>query len=168
MTPLPAALGGETLTAWRLDRAKHAPTWDSGEGAFQAGGRWTPKQFRAVYASLDPSTAIIEVAVHKGFAVLDAQPHILTRFNIAKPKGVAVYFAKDLPDQSWLNPNMQTPAQRVWGAEQMAKAKVIVMPSAVSRNSWNLVFQAPLSDDWISQVSQESFVLDPRLHINAS
>ena len=36
MTPLPGALGGQDLIAWRLDQWKHRETWDSGEGAFLA------------------------------------------------------------------------------------------------------------------------------------
>ena len=39
MTPLPPPLGAGELVAWRLDEAVHAPTWDSGEGAYRDGGR---------------------------------------------------------------------------------------------------------------------------------
>ena len=56
MTPLPAALGGNELVAWRLDAAIHASTWASGEGAFLHGGRWNSKGVRAVYCSIDPAT----------------------------------------------------------------------------------------------------------------
>ncbi|TIQ24785.1 MAG: RES domain-containing protein, partial [Mesorhizobium sp.] len=66
MTPLPAALGGSDLVGWCLDQAAFAPTWDSGEGAYRVGGRWNSRGVRAVYCSIDPSTAILEVAVHKG------------------------------------------------------------------------------------------------------
>lgn len=76
MTPLPAALGGKDFIAWRLDRDAYAPTWDSGEGSYLAGGRWNSKGVRAVYCSIDPATAILEVAVHKGFDVLDTVHHI--------------------------------------------------------------------------------------------
>jgi RES domain-containing protein len=60
-------LGGTELVAWRLDQAIYAPTWDSREGAFRVGGRWNSKGIRAVYCSLDPAAATLEVAVHKGF-----------------------------------------------------------------------------------------------------
>ena len=52
MTPLPAPLGGTELVAWRLDVAKHATIWDSGEGAYLVGGRWNSKGVRAVYCSI--------------------------------------------------------------------------------------------------------------------
>jgi hypothetical protein len=35
-------LGGGKLIAWRLDQARLASTWDSGEGAFQVGGVVSP------------------------------------------------------------------------------------------------------------------------------
>jgi RES domain-containing protein len=56
MTPLPAALGKDSgLVVWRLDQRIHAATWDSGEGAFRAGGRWNSKGVRAVYSDDAPN-----------------------------------------------------------------------------------------------------------------
>ena len=52
MTPLPAALGGGEVVAWRLDDARFAATWDSGEGAYLLGGRWNSPGVRAVYCAL--------------------------------------------------------------------------------------------------------------------
>ncbi len=83
MTLLPAPLGGgDGLLAWRLDQRIHATTWDSGEGAFREGGRWNSKGVRAVYCSLDPATAILEVAVHKSFRTLDTVPFVITAARI--------------------------------------------------------------------------------------
>ena len=58
------------LRFWRLDQRQHAPTWHSGEGAYRVGGRWNSSGVRAVYTALDPATAILEVAVHKGFKAM--------------------------------------------------------------------------------------------------
>lgn len=159
MTPLPT--GGGPLTAWRLDREKYASEWQSGEGAFQAGGRWNPQGMRTIYASLDPSTAILEVAVHKGLKVLDMQPHILTRFEVLTPP--ATFRPEDLPDPDWLRPDGQTPDQRNWGAEQLTRHGVLALPSAVSRFSWNLILKAPPEPDRLGAVEQSRFVLDARL-----
>ncbi|MEL6167954.1 MAG: RES family NAD+ phosphorylase [Pseudomonadota bacterium] len=169
MTPLPPPLGGSqgSPVAWRLDRKKWASTWDTGEGAFQAGGRWNPPDTRVVYASLDPATAILEVAVHKGFGVLDRQPHILTRFSVTDPDRILVVMPNDIPDADWLDPNSQTTAQRDWGAEMLTRHRILVIPSAVSRQSWNLVFLAPLPAKGIADVEQTRFVLDPRLASSA-
>lgn len=78
MTPSVEPLGGGKLIAWRVDQARFASTWDSGEGAFQVSGRWNSKSVRVVYCALDPATAILEVPVHKGFNALATLPHILT------------------------------------------------------------------------------------------
>ena len=71
MTPLPSPPGENELVAWRLDQTNYRTAWDSGEGAYRVGGRWNSKGVRAVYCSVDPATAILEVAVHKGFKALD-------------------------------------------------------------------------------------------------
>jgi RES domain-containing protein len=77
MTPLPTLLGAAAeLVAWRLDNASHAPTWDSGRGAFLNGGRWSSKGVSAVYCALDPAAAVLEVAVHKTFGILNTVPYV--------------------------------------------------------------------------------------------
>ena len=83
MTPLPPPLGSGAVTGWRIDQAQFRTSWDSGIGAFQSGGRWNSKGIYAIYAALDPATAILEVAVHKTFRALDVVPHVLTAFRIA-------------------------------------------------------------------------------------
>ena len=98
MTPLPAALGGRDLVAWRLDRETHRDTWDSGEGSYRSGRRWNGKGVRAVYCSIDPSTAILEVAVHKGFRALDIVAHVLIAVTIAEPKSVHVVDPAAVPN----------------------------------------------------------------------
>jgi len=164
VTPLPEVLGGGGVWAHRLDRAKHAPTWAGGEGAFQAGGRWNPVGTRAVYCALDPSTAILEVAVHKGFRVLDTQPHVMTAFQVAEPARIKVFAPGDIPEADWLDSNNATPERRAWGAEQLQKHGIIVIPSAVSRQSWNLIFLAPMVPETFQNLTQSDFVLDPRLN----
>ncbi|MGO6815746.1 RES family NAD+ phosphorylase [Rhizobium leguminosarum] len=82
-----------------LDQAVHAPTWDSGEGAYRVGGRWNSKGVRAVYRSLDPATAILEVAVHKGFRALDAVAHIMTAAVVADVGDPCCLSGKRAPSQ---------------------------------------------------------------------
>ncbi len=40
---------------------------------------------RAVHCSLDPSTCLVEAAVHRGFAVPDTQPHVLSCLRLHPP-----------------------------------------------------------------------------------
>lgn len=164
MTPLPAVLGGAGLVAWRLDTAIYAATWDSGEGAFRAGGRWNSKGVRAVYCGLDPSTAILEVAVHKGFRTLDTVPHVLTSFDITDAAAVHVVEPDAIPNPHWLHPGISGAGQAAFGDDVLNRHKFIVIPSTVSTHSWNLVFLAAMAAGAYAVRSQERFALDPRLH----
>src|SRR5271165_5172326 len=105
MTTLPAALGGDSgLVVWRLDQRIHAASWDSGKGAFREGGRWNGRGVHAAYCSIDPATAILEVAVHKGFKVLDTVPHMITAARIPDIAEVYIVRRDDVPNPNWLRP----------------------------------------------------------------
>ena len=164
MTPLPAALGGRELVAWRLDLAIHAATWDSGEGAYRAGGRWNSRGVRAVYCSLDPATAILEVAVHKGFRVLDAVAHTLTSMTIGDAAGVHVVEPSSVPNANWLRPGIPGAGQQAFGSQLLAQHRLVVIPSVVSSHSWNLIFVAAHATGAYALRTQERFALDTRLH----
>ena len=102
MMPLPWVAGAPT--AWRLDLQARGSIWDSGVGSAKVGGRWNPVGNPVVYCSADPATAIVEVVVHKGFAVLDAVPHVLTRARILEVTDVHVVMPDDVPNAAWLTP----------------------------------------------------------------
>ncbi len=120
---------------------------------------------RAVYTSLDPSTAIMEVAVHKGFKALDTTHHILTSARVKDPGSVYVLDAADVPNANWLVPGSHGPGQREFGDNLMQEHLFILIPSTVSRHSWNLIFDATRAADHFDEVQQEDFALDPRLHV---
>jgi RES domain-containing protein len=164
VTPLPAALGGDGLVAWRLDDARHAPAWDSGEGAYRVGGRWNSRGVRAVYSSVDPATAILEVAVHKGFDALDIVPHVLTAIAVTAPERVRVVRPDDVPNPSWLRGGISSADQQAFGDALLAEHAFVLIPSVVSRRSWNLVFVAAAAAGAYRLRVQEPFELDPRLH----
>ena len=164
MTPLPAPLGGSELVAWRLDVSPNASTWDSGEGAYRNGGRWNSKGVRAVYCSIDPATAILEVAVHKGFKALDTVAHVLTSLVIPDAKRIHVVQPKDIPNMNWLMPANPSRGQQVFGDSLLGRHKVILIPSAVSTHSWNLIFLGAATAGLYALKAQERFALDTRLH----
>ncbi len=168
MTPLPAPLGGTALVAWRLDESRFAPAWDSGEGARLYGGRWNSVGRRIVYCSVDPATAILEVAVHKGFRALDAVPHVLTAVVITDPSSVHVVQPAAVPDPTWLRPGFPSVGQQQFGDALLSANPFLLLPSAVSTHSWNLLFDAEIAANLVSLQRQERFVLDPRLHARAS
>jgi RES domain-containing protein len=164
MTPLPALLGNTELVAWRLDQANFGETWDSGEGAYRVGGRWNSRRVRVVYCSIDPATAILEVAVHKGFKALDTVPHVLTALTITEPSSVHIVEPASIPNPNWLRPGVPSAGQQNFGDELLARHKFILIPSAVSTHSWNLIFVSTIAVGAYTLRSQEPFSLDTRLH----
>jgi RES domain-containing protein len=162
LTPLPAALGGAGLAAWRIERDKHLPAWTSAEGAFLVGGRWSSPGRRVLYAALDPATAILEVAVHKGFDVLDAIPHSLLELEI-DPKGVYVVRPTDVPNPNWLRPGTVSPNLQKFGDSLMDVHPIVILPSVVSTHSWNVLINVAEADALFKLTGKESFALDPRL-----
>ncbi len=163
MTPLPAALGGTGLVAWRLDQEVYAASWDNGEGAYLAGGRWNSRGVRAVYCSLDTATAILEVAVHKGFGILDTTPHTLTAITVGDPAQVYVVDRRMVPNPNWLRPGIPSAGQQKFGDELLRQHRCFVIPSAVSTYSWNLIFLGASGYSGYTVRQQKRFALDPRL-----
>lgn len=164
MTLLPAALGGKDFAAWRLDRDIYASTWDSGEGSYRVGGRWNSKGVRAVYCSIDPATAILEVAVHKGFDTLDSVPHVLTSLIILDLASIHVVDAAAIPNKNWLRPVEPSAGQQRFGDDLLRRHKLLLIPSAISNRSWNLVFLKDKAAGGYALRAQEAFSLDTRLN----
>ena len=172
MTPLPAVLAGAAaarpLLAWRIDADEYAATWHSGIGAERFGGRWNPKGQRAVYCSLDPATCLVEAAVHRGFAVLDTRAHVLSCLQIdtlpdGRP-GVQVVPPEALPNPAWLHGGTPSAGQQRFGSAWLSAPGVLVIASAVSRHSWNLVFSPEVAGARVRLLHQQRLVVDTRLN----
>jgi RES domain-containing protein len=162
VNPLPPPLGPGGLVAWRLVRSRYDAQWDDGEGAARDGGRWNSRGVRAVYCCLDPATAILEVAVHAGFAMLDTVPHTLTAADILDPARVHIVQPTDLPNPHWLRPGPPSAGQQRHGDALLATHGLVLIPSAVSPRSWNLLLR-PGAGGW-GPPRRERFALDTRLH----
>ena len=165
MTPLPAILApGARVVAWRLDAQVHSATWDSGIGAELMGGRWNPKGMRAVYCSFDPSTTILESAVHRGFDVLDTRPFVLTSITVLDLAAVSVVLPGDVPNPAWLHAGIPSRGQQAWGASLLDAHGFVAFPSVVSKFSWNIVFRPERASGKYSVLGQDRLVLDGRLN----
>jgi RES domain-containing protein len=116
-----------------------------------------------VYCSLDPATAIIEVAVHVGFDDLDSVPRVLTSLTVLAPGGIRIVNPSDVPNPNWLRPGRPTANQQRFGDALLADYGIFVIPSAVSSRSWNLIFAGGASRKACSLRNQERFALDTRL-----
>jgi RES domain-containing protein len=162
MTPLPGHTGPAAY--WRLDDKSFAKTWDSGEGPRLKGGRWSPAGVPVVYCSLDPGTAILEVAVHKGFRALNRVPHVLSEGALDVPwSTVHVVRPEDVPNRLWLYPCALSHAQQTFGQGLLATHDFVAIPSAVSRHSWNLIFDPTRASGKFRLLQQYALDLDPRL-----
>jgi len=148
---------------WRLDQAKFGPDWDSGEGSWRVGGRWSSRGVRVVYAALDPATAILEAAVHKTFETLDAVGHVLTSAGISDAGAVRVVGPPDVPDPAWLRPGAPRPGQQAFGDALLRAHPFVLIPSVVSTHSWNLLFDPSVAEGLYLPLAQEPFSLDARL-----
>ena len=113
---------------------------NTGEGAYQFGARWNSRGVRAVYCSLDPATAILEVAVHKGFGTPDTEPHVLTAVMITDARGVHLVDPTSVPNANWLRPGSPSAGQQAFGDFLLTEHLFIVIPSTVSTRSWNMIF----------------------------
>ena len=164
MTPLPGALGGRELVAWRIEATRHFPGWQAAEGAFRVGGRWSSAGARVLYTSIDPSTAIAEVAVHKGLSTLDTVAHTLIEIGIADPSKVHRVAAGSVPNPNWLRPGTVSAGQQAFGDALLAAHALVLIPSVVSTHSWNLLIDVSAAAGLFKLRRSEPFALDPRLN----
>jgi RES domain-containing protein len=150
------------LVVWRLDEARFASGWDSGEGSYRFGGRWNGKGVRAVYCCTDPGTAILEVAVHKGFDALDTISYMLTQATIDELDSIHAVAA--VPNARWLVSGQPSAGQQAFGTDLLAKHKFLLIPSVVSPHSWNVIFVAANAAGAYRLKSQDPLSLDTRLN----
>ena len=156
--------GSGDLFIWRLDPEPYAESWDQGIGAEKVGGRWNSKGVRAVYGSLDPSTAILEVAVHKGFASLDCVRMTLTCARITDPASVLTIDEEQIPNPNWLIPGTPSGGQQKFGDDLLSKHAFVLVPSSVNPHSWNVLISPELASGKYELIMQERLRLDTRLN----
>ena len=160
--PLPWVAGSPL--AWRLDLQAHGAAWDRGIGSAKVGGRWNPVGYPVVYCSADPATALLEVAVHKGFAALDTVRHVLTRAHIRDVTDVHVVTPEDVPNAAWLRPGSPSREQQTFGRALLEQHVFVVIPSTVTQESWNLLFNPTRAAGRYELDAQQPFALDTRLN----
>ena len=114
--------------------------------------------------ALEPATAILEVAVHKTFRVLDTTPHVLTSLEVTDPASIHVVGPDDVPNANWLRPGIPSAGQQAFGDELLSRHAFVLLPSAVSARSWNLLFDPLRAKGGYRLIAQEAFALDTRLH----
>jgi RES domain-containing protein len=161
MMPPPWLAGASE--GWRLDLEEHRASLDRGIGSAQVGGRWNPVGYSVIYCSADPATAILEVAVHKGLPALDRVRHVETKIRRLDSADVHVVEPDDVPNPNWLLLGSPSKAQQEFGRDLLKGSPFVLIPSAVSRESWNLLFNPDRAAGRYDVISQKRFALDTRL-----
>ncbi len=104
------------------------------------------------------------MAVHKGFAVLDTVPHALTRARILDVNQVHVVMPEDVPNAGWLRPGSPSQGQQAFGRVLLEQHSFVVIPSTVTQESWNLLFNPTRAAGRYELETQKRFALDTRLN----
>src|SRR5262249_24923923 len=128
------------LCMWRMDQKIFGATWDTGIGAESVGGRWNPRGYAAVYCSVDPATAILQVALHKGLNALSRVPIVRTCAKIHDPGSLHVMNEVELPNANGLSPGIPGHAQQHFGRALLEKPPFVAIKSAFCPQSWIVVF----------------------------
>lgn len=140
------------MKVWRLAKRRHASTAAqmlSGEGARLHGGRWSPPGMRAIYCAQTSSLAVLEVLVHLADPA-DFVPHGILDL--------------DVPDDLLVEPQGSIRDPSAVGAETLANAAAMIVPSAVNSLEQTIILNPAHHDFNKVMVGQiQPFVLDPRL-----
>jgi RES domain-containing protein len=70
----------------------------------------------------------------------------------------------DIPNPAWLHGGTPSANQQAFGATLLAAHAFVLFPSAVSKLSWNLVFEPGAARGKYRLRSQERLVVDTRLN----
>ena len=113
---------------------------------------------------MDPATAILEVAVHKTFSILDTLPHTLTWARVNDPTEIFVVDLEPLPNPNWPRPGTPGAGQQAFWVRLLAADRFDIIPDSVSTHGWILLFHGVRAAGAYTEVRQEVFVFDTRLH----
>ena len=75
-----------------------------------------------------------------GLEAVRGAPHVLTGFEVIEPGSVHVVRPDAVPDREWLTCDEPHEVQQRWGAALLDAYPFLVIPSACSPRSWNIVF----------------------------
>ncbi len=151
------------ITAWRLDKMKHAKDAFTGKGARQVSGRWHHQGIPVIYISESLALSVLEKLVHLGF---DASHIKFVYFKIEIQDSISVdrLKAADLPDDWTAEPPRDSTKDigSKW-AKKMNSA-VLRVPSVLVPKSWNYLLNPAHRDFEKIRISGPiPFVFDARM-----
>lgn len=151
------------ITAWRLDKVKHAQEAFTGEGARRVSGRWHQRGMPVVYASESLALSVVEKFVHLGF---DCSHLKFVYFKIEIPDTVSVKVLKpdDLPDDWTAEPPCDSTKDLGSDWAKQGRTAVLKVPSVLVPRSWNYLLNPAHRDFRQIRISAPMpFVFDARM-----
>ena len=139
----------------------------SGEGAYRYGGRWNSVGVHAVYASLNPATAVLESIVHLGRLFNPIDRYLISidiPDHLWNDHKTGVIRAKGLPMHWDTIPAHQ--ATMLYGDKWLKKGAQLglLVPSAVLPEETNIILNPKhLAMKKLFIKKSRPFVFDPRL-----
>lgn len=126
-----------TVRAWRIVKARHAASAFAGEGARQAGGRWTRPGIAVVYVAESVSLAMLEMLVH-----LQAREMLRSYrlFEVTFDDAWVTTVDRNALPATWRRSPPPTAVQQIgdtWIAE--GKSAILKVPSVIVPTEWNYV-----------------------------
>jgi RES domain-containing protein len=95
---------------------------------------------------------------------MDVVPHVMTALKVLDPATVHIVWPNDVPNPNRLHPGSPSAGQQRFGDDLACRHDVVVLPSVVSAESWNLIFDPRKLRGRYRIVEQKAFALDGRLH----
>jgi RES domain-containing protein len=148
---------------WRLSPARHAKEALSGEGAALRGGRWNSRGMKAVYASLDPATTVLEALTTFDPALVPAGGYRLLKLVVPEGAEIIEPALGELPRgwADWERPD----AARAYGDAFLKSGRglVLIVPCAALPQAKNaLISLAHPRAREIAVAESFPFEFDPR------
>jgi RES domain-containing protein len=152
-----------TDVIWRIDKARHAATARSGDGARLTGGRWTSPGQPVIYCAEHLSLAILEILVHAPHPAQRTAERV--RFRIRLDRGLV----EGIPHHEipvGFSPRTPYTLTRALGDEWLraARGPALAVPSAIVPTERNYILN-PRHPHFrkFTWEEPESLVLDDRL-----
>ena len=95
---------------------------------------------------------------------MDTVAHVLTAATVLDPSSIHIVQPEHVPNPNWLRPGIPSTGQQAFGDALLTKHPFVLIPSAVSTHSWNMIFVPSVAAGIFAPRLQQPFGLDTRLH----
>jgi len=152
------------MDVWRVGKKRWAQHCLAGEGARQAGGRWTPRGRAVVYTSATLSLAALEYFVHADADTTRSAELVSHRITVPDAPPIRVVADDELPE-GWSAVPYGPATQAVGASWLEANAELTLsVPSAVIPEERNYVLSPAHADFRRVRVAEtKPFRFDPRV-----